>query len=67
MTAEKSATANETQSPSNDPVPARQVKRMSVDIPAAMHARFKGRCAMKGVQMQDVIQELIEEWMSRDD
>ena len=34
-------------------------KRLTLNLPAAMHTAFKGRCVVEGVTIQDKVQELI--------
>lgn len=36
------------------------LKRFTIDVPAALHRRFKAECARRGVKMADVIRELLE-------
>jgi hypothetical protein len=38
-----------------------KVKRLTVDIPEELHRKFKVYCIEKGVNMADVIREMIEE------
>ncbi len=44
------------------PVEAEQVKmkRLTIDIPDALHRRVKSRCGQEGVKMADVIRGLLE-------
>lgn len=37
------------------------LKRLTVDIPAELHARLKAQCAMRGVKITDEIRKLLEE------
>ena len=36
------------------------MKRLTIDIPADLHRRFKAECARQGVRMADVVRELLE-------
>ena len=44
--------------PPQKPQPGPQ-KRLTLNLPAAMHTAFKGRCVVEGVTIQDKVQELI--------
>jgi hypothetical protein len=35
-------------------------KRLTVDIALSLHQRFKSQCALQGLQMADVVRELLE-------
>ncbi|MBI1380962.1 MAG: hypothetical protein GC161_07740 [Planctomycetaceae bacterium] len=35
-------------------------KRLTIDVSAALHRRMKTQCAARGVNMADVIRELLE-------
>jgi hypothetical protein len=35
-------------------------KRLTLDIPPSLHARFKAHCAMRGVKMIDILCRFIE-------
>ena len=35
-------------------------KRLTLNIPTALHTAFKGRCVVEGVTIQDKVQALIE-------
>lgn len=39
---------------------AETIKRLTLDIPASLHARVKSTCALRGVKMADAIRELLE-------
>ncbi len=39
---------------------------MHVVIPEDLKKRFKARCVMEGVNMSEVVVELIQDWMSRE-
>lgn len=36
-------------------------KRLTIDIPAGLHAHIKAACAMRGTKMVDEIRKLLEE------
>lgn len=36
-------------------------KRLTVDVPEPLHHRIKVQCAMQGVNMADVVRELLEQ------
>jgi hypothetical protein len=36
------------------------MKRLTIDIPDALHRRVKSRCGQDGVKMADVIRALLE-------
>ncbi len=36
------------------------MKRLTIDLPANLHARVKAGCAMRGVKMADEIRRLLE-------
>lgn len=42
-------------------VPNVPMKRLTIDIPADLHTRFKVGCAAKGERMADVLRRLIEQ------
>lgn len=37
-----------------------KMKRLTIDIPDALHRRVKGGCANEGIKMADVIREFLE-------
>jgi hypothetical protein len=37
------------------------MKRLTIDIPASLHVRVKSQCATRGVNMADVIRDLLEQ------
>lgn len=41
------------------PAAASEMKRLTIDIPAALHRKVKAACATEGVKMADVIRELL--------
>jgi hypothetical protein len=43
---------------------AEPTKRLTLDIPAGLHARIKAACAMRGAKMVDEIRGLLEEKFS---
>jgi hypothetical protein len=36
-----------------------EMKRLTIDIPAALHRKVKAACATEGVKMADVVRELL--------
>lgn len=40
---------------------AERTKRLTLDVPANLHARIKASCAMRGTKMVDEITALLEE------
>ena len=34
--------------------------RLTIDVPASLHARIKSQCALRGVKMADEVRELLE-------
>ena len=36
------------------------MKRLTIDVPASLHARVKSQCALRGVKMTDEIRALLE-------
>ncbi len=45
----------------NPLAPGEPTKRLTVDIPEPLHRRVKIQCAMQGVNMADVVRELLEQ------
>ena len=41
-------------------------KRLTLNLPAAMHTAFKGRCVLEGVTIQDKVRTLIEDYLAAD-
>lgn len=41
--------------------PQEKMKRLTIDIPAELHAQLKADCAMRGRKMADEIRELLME------
>lgn len=37
-----------------------EMKRLTIDVPASLHANIKAGCARQGVKMADAIRELLE-------
>ena len=40
--------------------PAEPMKRLTIDIPAPLHARVKAGCALRGVKMADLLRAYLE-------
>jgi hypothetical protein len=60
---EKSAAVEQWVESSNEKpveVVAEPMKRLTIDLPATLHARVKAGCAMRGVKMADEIRRLLE-------
>lgn len=36
------------------------MKRLTIDVPASLHARIKSQCAIRGVKMADEVRGLLE-------
>ena len=36
------------------------MKRLTIDVPASLHARIKSQCALRGAKMADEVRELLE-------
>lgn len=51
------------ESPNSTPPeqPTEKTKRLTLDIPEALHARIKSQCALRGTKMVDEIRALLEE------
>ena len=39
---------------------AETMKRLTIDVPASLHARIKSQCALRGAKMADEVRELLE-------
>jgi hypothetical protein len=39
---------------------AEGMKRLTIDVPASLHARIKSQCALRGVKMAVEVRELLE-------
>jgi hypothetical protein len=35
-------------------------KRLTIDLPASLHARVKAGCALRGIPIKDVVREFLE-------
>ncbi len=42
------------------------MKRLTIDVPASLHARIKSQCALRGVKMADEIRALLERHFSEE-
>jgi hypothetical protein len=40
-------------------------KRLTLNLPAELHAAFKSRCALEGITIQDRVQQLVERDLAR--
>jgi hypothetical protein len=45
--------------------PAGKVARLTIDLPAELHAKFKAACALKGTRMIDEVRQFIDEWTQK--
>jgi len=43
------------------PAPKEKIKRLTLDIPETLHRTIKGKAAMEGKAMVDMLRELLEE------
>jgi predicted DNA binding CopG/RHH family protein len=43
------------------PAPKEKIKRLTLDIPETLHRTIKGRAAMEGVAMVDMLRSLLED------
>jgi ParG len=41
-------------------------KRLTLNLPADLHTKFKSRCVLEGETIQDKVRELIERYLSQD-
>jgi hypothetical protein len=41
-------------------VPTTTTKRLTIDVPLALHKRIKMQCAMRGTQMADELRSILE-------
>jgi len=39
--------------------------RLTIDLPAELHARFKATCALRGTRMIDEVRKFIEAWTQK--
>ena len=37
------------------------VKRLTIELPARLHAQVKAECALRGVKMKDLVRTLLEQ------
>lgn len=37
------------------------MKRLTIDVPASLHARIKSQCALRGAKMADEVRALLEQ------
>jgi predicted DNA binding CopG/RHH family protein len=57
----RSAPGEIADSPEPSAAPKEKVKRLTLDIPEALHRAIKGKAASEGVAMVDMLRELLEE------
>jgi predicted DNA binding CopG/RHH family protein len=53
--------AVESGEPTPTPAPKEKTKRLTLDIPETLHRAIKGKAAIEGVAMVDMLRELLEE------
>ena len=44
---------------------ATKMARLTIDLPAGLHAKFKSTCALKGTRMIDEVRQFIEGWTQK--
>jgi hypothetical protein len=42
-----------------------RLARLTIDLPAELHAKFKATCALKSTRMIDEVRRLIEDWTQK--
>jgi hypothetical protein len=45
------------------PQPTRPKTRLTIDLDAELHAKFKSTCALRGTNMVDEVRAFIEKWI----
>lgn len=45
--------------------PAGKVARLTIDLPAELHAKFKATCALRHTRMIDEVRRFIEDWTQK--
>jgi predicted HicB family RNase H-like nuclease len=55
------ATPEIVDSSEHSPTPKEKTKRLTLDIPEKLHRAIKGKAAIEGVAMVDMLRELLEE------
>lgn len=45
--------------------PEGKIARLTIDLPAPLHAQFKAACALKGTRMINEVRRFIEEWTQK--
>lgn len=43
------------------PAAKASIKRLTIDLPAELHAKLKAQCALRGIKMVDEIRTILEE------
>jgi hypothetical protein len=46
--------------PKTKMAPDEPTKRLTIDIPASLHAQVKSQCALQNLRMADVVREMLE-------
>ncbi len=44
---------------------AGKLARLTIDLPADLHAKFKATCALRGTRMINEVRQFIEEWTQK--
>lgn len=47
--------------------PSEKQKRVNVNFNEEKHSRFKAACAKRGISITDVINELVDEWLRKNE
>ena len=45
--------------------PGGEIARLTIHLPAELHARFKATCALKGTRVIDEVRQFIDEWTQK--
>lgn len=56
----------DTVTPKERPTDTGPQKRLTLNLPAALHTAFKGRCVLEDITIQDKVRELIERELAAD-
>lgn len=48
-------------------VKSEPIKRLTIDLPASLHSRFKTHCAIHGIKMIDILRNFIEKTVDGSD
>lgn len=47
--------------------PGEPMKRLTIEIGQGLHKKFKARCVDQDVNMADIVRQLIESWVAKDE